>query len=316
METSKMDKIMKRLPLLIATVVFLFFTTGIVNAGVPSVTLHGKATIESKMIILDVFADVPDVELRSFGISIGFDPNTVTPRTMIRHSDVWYLAKLDGAHVPYQSPRLVDSGRIRIVGGRLDGRRAASGVRGNRLPLATVIFDFIGDDSPAFTLDLASPAPFANFVAVGGESLDIMLQGLGADSIQIMNAPVDSDDDGLPDAYEMEQFGSLQISDQQTDTDADGNSDYDEFLGGTNPMDAASKIAIELIPQPDGQSLLCWTAVGGRVYTIEESEELNTFTPTVEGLTGSSSIEFWPVPPSETTRTFYRLKVKNPTAGR
>jgi hypothetical protein len=47
---------------------------------------------------------------------------------------------------------------------------------------------------------------------------------------------VDSDGDGMNDAWEMANFGTL-ARDGTGDYDGDGISDYDEFLNGTNPAD-------------------------------------------------------------------------------
>lgn len=50
--------------------------------------------------------------------------------------------------------------------------------------------------------------------------------------------PSDSDNDGLPDEWEMQKFGSLSVANGNTDSDGDGLSDRDEYLRGTNPNSA------------------------------------------------------------------------------
>lgn len=49
-------------------------------------------------------------------------------------------------------------------------------------------------------------------------------------------ALLDTDGDGISDAWEMEHFGTLD-RDFNLDTDGDGVSDLDEWLAGTNPND-------------------------------------------------------------------------------
>ncbi|MEZ5387545.1 MAG: hypothetical protein R3F13_18700 [Prosthecobacter sp.] len=51
---------------------------------------------------------------------------------------------------------------------------------------------------------------------------------------------LDTDGDGVPDAWELEHFGTLG-RDLGLDTDGDGVSDYDEWLAGTDPNDWRSR---------------------------------------------------------------------------
>ena len=51
--------------------------------------------------------------------------------------------------------------------------------------------------------------------------------------------PEDADDNGLPDAWEIEFFGQTG-ADPQADADGDGTSNLMEFLAGTNPVLASS----------------------------------------------------------------------------
>jgi hypothetical protein len=51
---------------------------------------------------------------------------------------------------------------------------------------------------------------------------------------------VDSDSDGLPDAWEMDNFGDLTSQRSAGDPDVDGVSNLDEFLDGTDPLSNTS----------------------------------------------------------------------------
>ena len=68
--------------------------------------------------------------------------------------------------------------------------------------------------------------------------------------------PADTDADGLPDAWEIANFGNL----TQTavgDADGDGFSNLAEYQGGSNPNSAASQpagIAVKLVPVEDGNT--------------------------------------------------------------
>src|SRR6266849_6677105 len=68
-----------------------------------------------------------------------------------------------------------------------------------------------------------------------------------------MNAagnPVDSDNDGLPDVFENRSGSGVAAAGEtdylNPDTDLDGRNDYQEFLEGTNPLDANSYTKVRL----------------------------------------------------------------------
>ena len=52
---------------------------------------------------------------------------------------------------------------------------------------------------------------------------------------------LDSDHDGLPDSWEIANFGNLTSQTSEGDPDSDGVSNLDEFLDGTNPESSASE---------------------------------------------------------------------------
>ncbi|QHI70347.1 sialate O-acetylesterase [Tichowtungia aerotolerans] len=91
---------------------------------------------------------------------------------------------------------------------------------------------------------------------------------------------LDSDEDGLPDAWESERFGDLSTSDGTGDTDGDGVSDRDEYGAGTDPADASDYLNLSLSSsfsaswpaQKDiryqmmkSTNLLSWTEIGDPV---------------------------------------------------
>ncbi len=83
----------------------------------------------------------------------------------------------------------------------------------------------------------------------------------------------DADSDLIDDTWEVNNFGSITNADLTTDTDLDGSSDYDEWRAGTQPTNAASKLAINSVPAgTDGQ--IGWQSVTGKIYTLEYSTNL------------------------------------------
>ena len=85
----------------------------------------------------------------------------------------------------------------------------------------------------------------------------------------------DSDQDGLPDNWEMLHFGDL-AEGAEGDFDGDGNSNLNENLAGTDPADARSRflIASARSAETPGSVTLTWSSVPGKNYRIMRSYDL------------------------------------------
>ena len=91
---------------------------------------------------------------------------------------------------------------------------------------------------------------------------------------------MDSDGDGLPDAWE--QFlidilgGGLTLADidPDGDNDGDGMTNYDEYIAGTYAFDDSDIFELYLKERTADKSVFQFLAIAGRTYTIEESENL------------------------------------------
>jgi hypothetical protein len=60
------------------------------------------------------------------------------------------------------------------------------------------------------------------------------------------------------------------------DSDGDGVSNRDEFLAGTNPVDASSVLRQHLTPTSQGL-FLSWNTVPGLMYQVQSSTNLTTW---------------------------------------
>ena len=101
------------------------------------------------------------------------------------------------------------------------------------------------------------------------------------------------------------------------DDDGDGQTNADELIAGTDPLNANSRFAIETIIATSNETTLTWTAVPGRTYTVEACEDLSSGDwfpiPTATDLTNDTEV---PQTLSYTdsvispSRRFYRLVVQ------
>lgn len=92
---------------------------------------------------------------------------------------------------------------------------------------------------------------------------------------------VDTDGDGIADAWEIETFGNLAAATAISDADADGMSDKAESVAFTDPFDADSKLRIISFSEDNtiNRSTLEFTTSQARMYRVETSADLVNWTP-------------------------------------
>lgn len=86
----------------------------------------------------------------------------------------------------------------------------------------------------------------------------------------------DANSNNLPDVWEMNQFGSLNAPNggPDDDPDGDGQSNYKEWIAGTDPKDARSYLRVES-PQGNGNDYnISFPTVAGKTYAIEYKNDL------------------------------------------
>ncbi len=122
----------------------------------------------------------------------------------------------------------------------------------------------------------------------------------------------DTDDDGMPDQWEMQNFKSLAKT-ATADDDGDGQSNAAEYIAGTDPTDPASRFSVKsLTPANGGGFTMRWDSRKARTYTVFKSDGLTSaswvaITPPQPG-TGAEMLHT--VPANETTTSeFYRIHV-------
>jgi hypothetical protein len=131
----------------------------------------------------------------------------------------------------------------------------------------------------------------------------------------VSSMTADSDGDGIPDAWEITNFGGPTNAAPDADADSDGQSNRNEFRSGTNPQDGADCLRIvDLVADsPGGHGLVVrWASVPTVKYTVDRSTNL------VSGFDGlASNIVTGATEGSYTDETatvegayFYRVLVK------
>jgi hypothetical protein len=84
----------------------------------------------------------------------------------------------------------------------------------------------------------------------------------------------DSDNDGLPDAWEISFFGSIGAPQAAPDADADGDgaTNLQEFQAGTRPNDASSTLRVIAVRLSGNNVEVDFASAAGKTYRLERSE--------------------------------------------
>jgi hypothetical protein len=84
----------------------------------------------------------------------------------------------------------------------------------------------------------------------------------------------DTDQDGLPDQWETNYFGNI-AGLPETDADQDGLTNLQEFLIGTNPTQATSALAPEIVRTTSAGLELRWASTVNTKYDVEWANALS-----------------------------------------
>ncbi len=120
---------------------------------------------------------------------------------------------------------------------------------------------------------------------------------------------VDTDDDGIPDGFEVAKGLDPLTDNRWVDSDEDGQSDSQEYLAGTDLLDPDSMFAVCSAGVVSGKMDLVWHSVPGRTYQVSRSEDLISWTPIGSPVLAEDTVCSSAHEAGEGAHCFYRVEV-------
>jgi len=205
----------------------------------------------------------------------------------------------------FADPATFSSGSTRIVGFQTNN----PGSSPSPTALIAVVLEVVGANASSSTLSLTAE----KFVDGWWRALSIETQ-----TSLLTVSDADGDNDGLPDWWESQHFGSAQEAAASLDSDGDGFSNLQEFLMKTNPRNAMSGLFSKPVLQAGNSFIFDVATQAGVLYQVEFSSSLGA------GSWVGSGASFWGnggdirvIDPDvlnapSIARRFYRVKVLTP----
>jgi len=126
---------------------------------------------------------------------------------------------------------------------------------------------------------------------------------------QILILPLDSDHDGIPDAWELSHgLNSHDSSDAAQDPDGDGISNLQEYQSGTDPFVYNVLRIVSAQPNVVGFMAFQLNVAVGKTYTLESSSNLTAWYPVTTFVCTATNQSVQVPIDMQTSPWFYRLR--------
>lgn len=135
-----------------------------------------------------------------------------------------------------------------------------------------------GATSPSLNLSNLQPEHAGDYDVLVFNEVGAVASPVAA--VRVARAGADTDADGLEDLFELTHgLDPTWPDDPEADPDGDGIPTGAEYLAGTNPLDAASRLAFEAVALSTAGLELQFPAAANRTYTVEYRDGLDSATP-------------------------------------
>jgi type VI secretion system secreted protein Hcp len=118
---------------------------------------------------------------------------------------------------------------------------------------------------------------------------------------------LDTDLDGMDNAYELANGLNPNVNDANGDLDGDGLTNYQEYLAGTLPNNFNSVFRVSRANLTNGLVRVTWTSVAAKTYTVHAANNVNgPYTP-VRNVTSAGNVETFTDFTRSSASQYYRV---------
>lgn len=129
-------------------------------------------------------------------------------------------------------------------------------------------------------------------------------------TVRVVAPTTDSNANGLPDWWEETFFGGPDHANPTADSDGDGMTNLQEFRAGTNPIDSADYLHLEIEPESNMRIKLSVPTVTGKNYQFESSNDMRSWHPMGPVLVGNGrKAELVETAGGQRQPSFYRVLI-------